>query len=145
MGKHKYKGPTASIIPKGEKKPRAQLGPIADRGYPKICFRSFDWNSRWGDGEHCAASFADIVKKLAEYETMTWAEISTKDHSDPLHKLCSKAQKRLGELSIDHDELFRFRFSGTERLWGVRDTDDFFVVLWWDPCHEVREYNLPNT
>jgi hypothetical protein len=47
----------------------------------------------------------------------------------------------LVDLKLDDiEELYRFRFTGTQRIWGIRDRRTF-RVLWWDPDHQVYETN----
>lgn len=61
-------------------------------------------------------------------------------HDQPVTNICTEAQKdwmkaRLGDTFGDRD-LFRFRLSGEQRLWGYRVGATFHVV-WWDPDHLV--------
>lgn len=70
---------------------------------------------------------------------MTWAQIEQNkknNHSVSVEDFVSAAQARIEELQLDVDELFRFRFTGTQRLWGIRDRERF-KILWWDPDHKV--------
>lgn len=91
-----------------------------------------------------------IMEFLAAAEKRTWKEIrrdmaggnrrrGEKHKFIPLSSVCKEAQDRLAELELDdQDNLFRFRLSGTERLWGVLLPDDhMFYILWWDPDHQV--------
>jgi hypothetical protein len=96
---------------------------------------------------------ADTLKyihgKLAQFETMTWAEINhpnTGCHPIKIKDLCSEAQKRLTELKVIRfeEELFSLRLSGKERLWGIRERH-FFKILWWDPRHEVYPVSKKHT
>jgi len=77
---------------------------------------------------------------LRDYSRRTWGEISgdtTRDHPATPDDICQAARKRLTDLDLDDvAELFRFRFTGTQRLWGFRDRK-YFIVLWWDPDHQV--------
>ena len=94
---------------------------------------------RWGGDDHDTASFAEISEKIKEYEKRKWGDIITDgiNHPSEVEDLCAEARTRLVQLALDdHDRLFRFRFSGAQRLWGVRE-DDLFRVLWWDPLHKV--------
>ncbi len=82
-----------------------------------------------------------IHLKLASFESMTWFNIlinSKKfNHTVPTEKLAKEAQARLVELELDdRDELVSLRVSGAERIWGLREKNAF-VLLWWDPKHEV--------
>jgi hypothetical protein len=70
---------------------------------------------------------------------MTWGAIESnrkKNHSVEVGSLCKEAQERIHELKLGVDELFRFRLTGKQRLWGIRDRERF-KILWWDPDHEV--------
>ena len=61
-----------------------------------------------------------------------------KHHAQSIGTLEKEAQDRLKALKLDDlDELFRFRLTGTRRLWGFRGDGDEFFVLWWDPDHNV--------
>jgi hypothetical protein len=50
--------------------------------------------------------------------------------------LSDEIQSRWQEIELDYPEVFTFRFSGTERLWGFRIINKYFIV-WWDPKHEL--------
>ncbi len=51
--------------------------------------------------------------------------------------LCSKAQKRLIDISKDDcDELFSLRIMVRQRIRGIKD-GNILWLLWWDPEHEV--------
>ena len=87
---------------------------------------------------------------LANYQgKKTWREIhdektvgknntvKLKHVSYAVSDICSEAQKRLMELSLDdQDEIFRFRLSSMERLYGFRIGATFSTV-WFDPTHEI--------
>lgn len=142
----KHRGPTASIIPSHDKRPKS-MPPLPDPSgdHIRITFRDMD-DLEWGDGDHHIASFAQISQRIREHEKMTWAEVmQAGDHSDPIDELCAQAKARLIDRKLDdHDRIFRLRFTGLQRLWGVRD-GKWFRVLWWDPCHKVRPVALKNT
>jgi hypothetical protein len=69
---------------------------------------------------------------------MTWAQImGTGSHPIPVGDITPDAQRRLEAIGqADVDELFSLRFTGRERLWGIRDRHTL-KVLWWDPGHEI--------
>jgi hypothetical protein len=80
-----------------------------------------------------------IFPKLKNYELMTWGDITQDpnyNHSVKVWQIVKEARKRLEELGIEEEQLFRFRLTGTQRVWGIRDRDIFYI-LWWDPKHEV--------
>ena len=94
----------------------------------------------WYDESYKHAPFVDIAAHMRAYETRTWADIkssSFRDHSVATKKLIPKARKRLQELRLDDlDELWRLRFTGKVRIWGIRMGREF-RVLWWDPQHNI--------
>ena len=77
-------------------------------------------HEEWGWRNIPGETIKQILKKLAEYESMTWSEIrgnKTKNHSVQINQLNKKAQERLRELKIeDCEKLFRFRFTGLQRI-----------------------------
>ena len=68
---------------------------------------------------------------------MTWAEVMRRDHRVPVTRLIHAAQQRLSQHPQgDVDSLLRLRFTGKQRLWGIKD-GDIFHVIWWDPEHSI--------
>lgn len=119
-----------------EKKPHSFLH--SRQRQIRISFLRFDGATAWCPPEDDEARFFESAKKLRDYESMTWDEIKTRDHSIALSKLVRQAQSRLHELKLDDfDELWRLQFDGLKRLWGLRVEDDWFFALWWDPLHKV--------
>ena len=92
-----------------------------------------------------------IVRFLTEMERLTWREIwdqqaggerrrGAKHKLIPVDHLCKEAQQRIREIRLDDwEELFRFRLSGPERLWGILtdETPRVFYPVWWDPDHKI--------
>lgn len=137
-----------------KKQPRREFNPPGHTKVPAAP-AAVDWNQRrpvwrfnradlagrwcWNEGND---ALRKIVKKLGDFETMTWGELqrpgqhptSTRiaiDRLDPL------AQARLTEIDADDtDFLWELHLGGEPRLWGIRVLGDFFL-LWWDPGHEV--------
>ena len=101
---------------------------------------SFDHEAEWWDASHVEETFRFVGKRMKMYERMTWGQIESnqkRDHPVKCGKLDPKAQKRLTQLRQDDvDELWRFRFNGLPRIWGIRE-GRLFKVLWWDPLHKV--------
>lgn len=101
----------------------------------------WSWNKvnqkTWGD---------DILPKLANYESMTWAEIEqasggrkrgNNSHFVARNKLSKEAQKRLKELKMDDiDELYSLRLAGKPRIIGKR-VGNTLQIMWFDFNHEV--------
>ncbi|KJU85359.1 hypothetical protein MBAV_002442 [Candidatus Magnetobacterium bavaricum] len=109
-------------------------------------FGMVDFEGQWGwENLNRVDDFKLIQGKLKNFETMTWGEIEKKlikkgtpqNHSIQVEKICKDAQDRLKEIKMDdRDELYSLRFSGKERLWGVRE-GEILYILWWDPYHTV--------
>ena len=98
-----------------------------------------------------AARLRYIQERLGQFERMTWNEIliqgKKQNHSIPISRLCKLAQDRLAVLlggNIDIDELVSLRFTGKERVWGIRD-QAILSLLWWDPDHALCPTLLKNT
>ena len=81
----------------------------------------------------------------------TWSEIEAmraaahkRHHSQPISSLSTESQKDFARLrfkgqaldAVYGDDLFRFRITGEQRLWGFR-SNRMFHVIWWDPNHQV--------
>jgi len=139
------KNPKKAFQPHPQMQPRAEQFPT---GKIQWSFKLFDRDASWGSEPGRNAPFREISHRLKQYESMPWTQVLTqsrkRDHAMKVGDLCKHAQDRISQLRIDDDMLWRFRFSGTERLWGVRRGDVFFVV-WWDPDHEVCPSHLRNT
>ena len=80
----------------------------------------------------------DIIKKLRNFESMSWGEIdrSGQSHLMPLDKITKEAKERLKERELDDLELYSFHLSAKERIWGKRERETFYII-WWDPEHTV--------
>lgn len=109
-------------------------------------FRYADNGGRWAWTDISPDDSQEVAAFLAEISRSTWAEIkqgrNNNHHYQYVSDLVADAQKRLK--GIDNlrtfDQLFRFRLSGSKRLWGVL-YDRIFYVLWWDPEHTVYSSN----
>jgi len=91
-----------------------------------------------------AGCFDEIVDKLSNYETMTWAEIDSasksskgsRNHFIKVDRMDKKARERLDELHLTYDEYYSIALTGKARLFGVLESG-IFHVLWYDQNHEV--------
>jgi hypothetical protein len=155
MGKTRKvkKGHTQSRVKKTSQKDnkflRISQPPNSDHEKLSWQIHLLDFEGPWGWGDMDADTLKYIHGKLAQFETMTWAEINhpnTGCHPIKIKDLCSEAQKRLTELKVIRfeEELFSLRLSGKERLWGIRERH-FFKILWWDPRHEVYPVSKKHT
>lgn len=132
--------------PKQAHHPRVSKTPASDPSIVSLQREQIVWsflvfdNTPWIDGHAPGDRFCDIAQSMKGYESRTWAEVDrshTRDHPVAIKGLCPTAQRRLHALKMDDiDQLWRFRFSNRQRLWGIRDRQ-YFKVLWWDPEHKV--------
>ena len=161
MGKRRnHKNPIskfASIqkkVPKRVKKVKGKKeARIADQNNPELFFKknpiwkldSFDLNGPWGlEKINSVKVLKNLHEKLKNYSKRTWEEIISDNNNNasiPVKKFIRNARKRLVKIKLDdHDELFHFRLSGKERLWGFRNSN-YFYIIWWDPYHEICPTN----
>lgn len=96
-----------------------------------------------------AATVHEVRVKLGHFESRTWGEIIRHSNGDnhfmSVQKICNEAQERLRALRLDDtDALFSLRLSAQERVWGILD-NGVFLVLWWDPFHQVYPVALKHT
>lgn len=151
MGKNKK--PSRSQEPNG-RQPRSdlhnkiQIESVFDQ-MPVWRFKNLDLeHEHWGWNNFTGDIVPEIFKKLKEYESMKWKEIfkdKKRNHSVSIDQLVKAAQNRLQELRHDDiDELFRLRFTGTQRIWGILE-GHIFNILWWDPDHTVYPSEKKNT
>ena len=117
---------------------------------PSWRFGLMDITGQWGWGNvESKAKLLKITDKLKAFETMTWGEIGKRgdSHSMPKDRITRNAQKNLSGKRIDADELetlHSLRLSSTERVWGIREREVFYI-LWWDPEHSVYPVEPRNT
>jgi len=111
-------------------------------------FAIYDPDIQWGTDDCANEPFRNIATRLKQYESMSWSAIERnrkRDHSVALDRLSKRARHRLQEIRQDDvDALWRFRFSGEQRFWGIR-VGEVFRILWWDPEHEVSPSHLRST
>jgi hypothetical protein len=107
----------------------------ADRGGP------FSWAAM-----PSANKLADIIERLAAFETMTDSDIAgSGSHSIELHQLSKEAQTRLVEIQHDDlDEIYSLRITGAERVICIH-MGNIMRVLWYDPDHKVCPSKLKHT
>ncbi|MBF6133482.1 hypothetical protein IU501_10775 [Nocardia otitidiscaviarum] len=105
-----------------------------------------DFEGQW-DWHLDAKEARDILDLLAQTSKLTWREVkdlktNSKSKTRPLHHgqsidtICPDAQRRLDQLEIGVDELFRLRHGNLSRLWGHL-TGPVFNIVWWDRHHKV--------
>nr|VFJ63871.1 MAG: hypothetical protein BECKDK2373C_GA0170839_111212 [Candidatus Kentron sp. DK] len=80
-----------------------------------------------------------IVGKLHEFDSMTWDEITGKQHHAlSMESLSKEAIRRLEEIEFDddHGSLFSFHIQGQSRIIAIRHLN-IAKLLWYDPGHKV--------
>jgi hypothetical protein len=126
----------------------ARQSPLANSEQEKLSWQVslVDYEGDWGWQSIDANTLKFIIDKLAQFETMKWAEVlSTGSHPLQVKHLCAAAQQRLQELHVeDEDELFSLRLSAKQRLWGIRDRH-LYKILWYDPNHTVYPVEKKHT
>ena len=148
MARRPEKLPRARILPASGKRPRT-----APRGNPTLhdsetivwAFGIADPEGLWGWRTAAARIWwTDILPKLRDFESMTWAEIiraaggrtrGNNSHFVDVRNLTGQAKARLVEIGQDDvSALFSLRLSSTERIYGIRDRRAL-KLLWFDPHH----------
>lgn len=155
MAKKKIKRPKYSSSTETTKKPKLVENPdYFMKENPAWSFSKCDKNhSKWSLCK-CAEIWDDVISKLSNFETQTWAEIfqasggrrcGTLNHFIEVENLCTDAKKRLSELKLDQvEQVFSFSLTGKQRLIGLLQGKVFFL-LWWDSLHEVCPSHKKNT
>jgi hypothetical protein len=113
--------PRSALPLKEEKKPRAIPSDPNARN-PVWAFRIADVGGPWCWSEMSREDARAVIRKLGNYETMTWREIDgpTGSHGVGFGSLVKEARDRLVEISQDDvDEYFSLRIDGPERVWGI--------------------------
>lgn len=139
---------------KGSQNPGTDKTPNFDKSLvssleinPAWQFSTVDIEGPWGWDKIIAESFmSEIIPKMKHFESMTWREIlGPTSHEVYVSQIGSSAQKRLEALKLDDvEKLVSLRFSGQQRLWGIK-SDNILKLLWWDPEHEVYPSHKKHT
>lgn len=118
----------------------------SQKAYPEFKVDQLDNHEKWGFHQLDFLHIKTIFQKIFQFQKMTWQELEYHgSHLVSIKKLCHHARERLEEIgNEDVDELFSLRFSGKERLWGIKDRNVFWI-LWWDPNHEICSSNKKHT
>jgi hypothetical protein len=137
-----------SSIRHGYDKPTTETNPQSYyAARPSWGFRFATFQGRWSvENVLCDAQSR---MRLCELERRTWAEIKQEKkqfHSIPLADIKKEARAQMEELRLDErtDTVFSIRITGKKRLFGIIE-DGVFLVLWYDPDHEICPSELKNT
>jgi hypothetical protein len=100
-----------------------------------------DRTGPWGWDSITKLEQEDVLSKMSQIEELTWVEASSGSTPRlkriPIGNICLKAQKRIQQLKLDDfGDVYELRINGTCRIWGLRE-EPAFLLLWWDPNHEV--------
>ena len=94
---------------------------------------------QWTDNEFTN----HISKTLNSLAQSTWHDIHqmrsgglSSHHEQELSTIVNEAQDRWMQLDIQSDMTFRFRLTGKQRAWGVREGPHFKLV-WYDRNHSI--------
>jgi hypothetical protein len=89
----------------------------------------------------------EIVAKLHYFDSMTWNDISGKQHHylSP-SSLSKEAKQRLEELELDDEieNLFSFHLGGKPRIIAIKHAN-IAKLFWFDPKHQVAPSKKKNT
>ncbi|MCK5521570.1 MAG: hypothetical protein KAI83_00420 [Thiomargarita sp.] len=98
----------------------------------------------WPKGAH---KELDIVGKLHDFDSMTWSDISGKQHHylSP-SSLSKEAKQRLEELELDDEieNLFSFHLGGKPRIIAIKHAN-IAKLFWFDPEHQVAPSKKKHT
>ncbi len=112
-------------------------------------FNEIDKGGDWPPAMISAKELADLLHKMADFESMRIGEIfkpgSEHGKTYPVERLPAATRKRLEELERDDEtEIARLRCGGAPRLYGFL-REHVFHVIWWDPTHAVYPSKKKNT
>jgi len=142
------KKPKQSHYPSTPKKPVSIQPGNVERQILRWSFLRFD-PYVWHANTYAPTPFYHIASHLRSYESLTWQQIrirSDRDHPIDPDRIISKARARYSQLGLDdYEELWRFRFTGEQRIWGVRTSEGLFLAIWWDPEHAICPSPLRHT
>jgi hypothetical protein len=151
--KKKNKKPIQKEFPSSKKEIREDrsINPESYLGNSPVWgLELIDLDGPWGwfNNIESKDKLREIIKKLKDFESMTWAEIkrnSKAHHHISIDNIIKKARDRLTEIKQDDlEEIFSLRLTGENRIIGKLDTGIFYII-WWDPNHEVCISNLKHT
>lgn len=119
------------------------------------------WSFKFADFEHDCWKVEhedfvskSILKKLKDFEGMTWQEIDsasggktkgTNNHFISFKEMIKDAQNRARELKLlEYEELYSLRLGGRNRLYGILNNGIFYIV-WYDYDHSICPSTKKNT
>lgn len=134
------KVPVIAQEPEIGKVPRAVAGPGFHHLRPSWRVSSIEMVEPFGWHRITGDTLKYIRERLAQFETMTWAEILIKakkqNHSIKVEAICTSAQRRLDSLKLFIEDVVSLRLSARERVYGYLE-NGVLILLWWDPEHQI--------
>ncbi|OQY48005.1 MAG: hypothetical protein DRR08_25815 [Candidatus Parabeggiatoa sp. nov. 2] len=138
------------ISPSQRKTTHRIISPPSDETEKPVWqFKRLDWDGPWGWRNIDTTKWQEIIDKLGDFESRTWADIKS-DGNNHYINLYDKganieAKNRLKQLKLDDfkDLIFSLRLSGKERIYGILD-GYILKILWWDPYHNTKNGVYPS-
>lgn len=132
---------SAGKIPTRRRMPARVADPGSANRLPvRFCFSLCDHDGPWPLHTEESGKLREVLEKVSEWECLSWGEVEASSLYESYGDLTDcpnrQAVNRLVSEYESLDHIGRFRLAGRERLYGVREGGDFFI-LWWDPRHEV--------
>lgn len=142
MAKKKTKRPRPHRADKPIRKP--DVLPGSDNSADRVCWRFtyVDHEGPWGFDKVDGETLCWIMRRLAEFESMTINEIfNNRDYPGKDYEVAriphALARQRLEECGRgDMTKIWCLRLGGEERLYGFL-CENVFHVVFWDPKHEI--------
>lgn len=140
------------LLPPADQREPKELEPAAPKAIDSSAFqwsvRSLDreYNGEW-DWDLTPKEVHDLLDLLSQTSRLTWREVkelrtNSKKKTRPLHhdqpvsSICADAQRRLLELELDPERVFRLRHGNLTRVWGYT-VGPVFNIIWFDRAHKV--------
>lgn len=133
------------------------INPIknADTECPVWIFDKIDRAGKFAfDTNRSEFQHKEVLDKIIDYSTMTWAEIKRQTHDNGKSKhhiispeqLSKEARERLKAKQLDEfsDAMFSFALQNKLRIIGIRMGAQF-LAIWYDPQHEFCPSKLKHT
>ena len=149
-GKGKFANPGHAPSKNGKTVPQSAPKPPATNEMPfsyRANFIDAEYEGLW-DWHLTAEESRSLLQFLCAMDGKTWGTIKSETagpkgaaraHWQDVSDLVKDAQNRLVEIGHgDLTQIYRFRLSRKERLWGTLN-NGVFEMLWWDRKHAVLE------
>jgi len=144
MGSKQKKVPTSATNRPVQKVVKTKEHQIDNRPAWRFSTVDRDGPFAWPKGDQ---KELEIVGKLHDFDSMTWIDISGKQHHylSP-SSLSKEAKQRLEELELDDeiDNLFSFHLKGKSRIIAIKHAN-IAKLFWFDPEHQVAPSKKKHT